>query len=243
VFHSFEDMLPRLAKAFPDRNIVLRPHPSENHDTWRKIAAGIPNVQVIYEGSVIPWLLASELSIHNSCTTGLEGALMGKPALAYRKVRSRTYDSFLPHRVSVNADKFEELTAGIESVFAGSYEAPLAHDAAVRADVERYIASLDGPPAAERILSRISGLADLPTSRGALVTRIRDQSEQALRAVARRVLAPLRSTGGYAKQKFPALDLIELDKIIERMRNGTGRFGQIRLSSVSKNMFLLENSG
>ncbi len=227
VFHSFEDMLPRLAKAFPDRNIVLRPHPSENHDTWRKIAAGIPNVHVIYEGGAIPWLLASALSIHNSCTTGLEGALMGKPSLAYRKARSEIYDSFLPHRVSINADTFDELAGAAESVFAGTYRAPLKYDAGVRADTERYIASLDGPSATERILSHISALPDAPLRDGTPAARFLDQGEQALRAVARTVLAPVRSTGGYARQKFPGLELREVTELVERYRALTGRFGAV----------------
>ena len=227
VFHSFEDMLPRLAKAFPTRTIVLRPHPSENHDTWRKIAAGIPNVQVIYEGGVVPWLMASALSIHNGCTTGIEGALVDKPVFAYRKARSQTYDSFLPHRVSVNVDSFEELAGAIESVLAGNYRAPLKDDAAVRADVARYIASLEGPSATERVLSRIAALPDIPLGRGTLTARLLDQGEQALRTVARTVLAPVRSTGGYAKQKFPGLQPREIETLVERYRALTGRFGTV----------------
>jgi surface carbohydrate biosynthesis protein len=240
VFHSFEDMLPRLAKAFPDRNIVLRPHPSENHDTWRKIAAGIPNAHVIYEGGVIPWLLASELSIHNSCTTGLEGALMGKPALAYRKARSETFDSFLPHRVSANAETFDELAAAVESVFAGNYRAPLKEDAAVRADVARYIASLEGPSASERILSHISALPDAPTDNGTLSARILDQGEQTLRAVARTVLAPVRTTGGYARQKFPGLEPREVAALVERYRALTGRFGNLTVRAVHRSTVTMQ---
>ncbi len=227
VFHSFEDVLPRLASRFPNRNIVLRPHPSENHDTWRRIAAGIPNVHVIYEGGVIPWLLASELSIHNGCTTGIEGALADKPVLAYRKERSTIYNSFLPHRVSVNVDSFEELTGAIETVFAGNYRAPLKEDAAVRADVVRYIASLEGPSATERILSHISALPAIPLDRGTSSARLLDRSEQALRTLARTVLAPLRSTGGYAKQKFPGLASQEIETLVERYRVLTGRFGAL----------------
>jgi surface carbohydrate biosynthesis protein len=243
VFHSFEEMLPRLAAAFPERTIVLRPHPSENHDTWRKIAADIPNVQVIYEGGIIPWLLASELSIHNSCTTGLEGALLGKPAIAYRKARSETFDSFLPHRVSTNVETFEQLTGAVESVFAGNYQPPLKHDASVRADVERYIASMDGPPATERIISRISALAATPINHnGSFAARIADRGEQALRTVARTVLAPLRSTGGYAKQKFPGLEPREVEALIERYRGLTGRFGAVTLQPAHDSAVTLETN-
>jgi surface carbohydrate biosynthesis protein len=238
VFHSFEDMLPRLARVFPKRNIVVRPHPSENHDTWRRIAADIPNVHVVYEGSAIPWLLAAELSIHNSCTTGLEGALMDKPALAYRKARSETYDSFLPHRVSVNADTFDDLVGEMETALDGRYQAPLAIDGGVRADVERYIASLDGPQATERILPRIAALAEIPANHGGTLTaRIRDQGEQALRAVARTALAPLRSTQGYSKQKFPGLALEEIEALMERYRALTGRFGAATVRPTHSHIF------
>jgi len=226
VFHSFEDMLPRLARAFPDRSIVLRPHPSENHDTWRKIAAGIPNVQVIYEGGVAPWLMASAFSIHNGCTTGIEGALLDRPVIAYRKARSKIYDSFLPQRVSSNVDSFEELAEVGDSVFAGNYRPPLKDDA-VRADVARYIASLEGPSATERILSHISALPDIPLGKGALTARLLDRGEQTLRTVARTVLAPVRSTGGYAKQKFPGLQPREIETLVERYRGLTGRFGRV----------------
>jgi surface carbohydrate biosynthesis protein len=229
VFHSFEDMLPRLARAFPDRDIVLRPHPSENHDTWRKIAAGLPNVQVIYEGGVIPWLMAAALSIHNGCTTGIEGALLDRPVIAYRKARSQIYDSFLTHRVSTNVDSFEELVGAVNSVFAGNYRGPLKDDAAIRADVARYIASLEGPSATERILSHISALPDIPLGKGALTTRLLDRGEQALRTVARTVLAPVRSTGGYAKQKFPGLQPQEIETLVERYRALTGRFGTVKV--------------
>ena len=244
VFHSFEEMLARLAAAVPARKIVLRPHPSENHETWRGIAAGIPNVEVIYEGSAIPWLLASKLSIHNSCTTGLEGALLDKPVIAYRKVRSETFDSFLPNRVSVNADTFDELAAAVESVFSGSYRAPIAGDAVVRADVERYIAPLEGPQASDQIVAKISELASShpATVRRVSIASLLDQGEQAARFVARTMLAPFRATGGYAKQKFPGLSHAELESLMQQFRRITGRFGAIVPRPVSENIFVFRSS-
>jgi len=243
VFHSFEDMLPLLARAFPDRNIVLRPHPSENHATWRRIAAGIPNVHVIYEGGIIPWLLASELSIHNSCTTGVEGALMGRPALAYRKVQSETYDSFLPHRLSTNVGTFEELTSAVASVFAGNYRAPLQFDAAVRADATRYIASLDGPTATDRILSQICALPSASPANGSIGARLSDRTEQALRTIARTALAPFRATGGYAKQKFPGLSVQEVESLVHRYQALSGRFAGVTVQPDDSGNVILRSGG
>ena len=169
------------------------------------------------------------MSIHNSCTTGVEGALTDKPVTRLSQgALGRFTTSFLPHRVSVNADSFEELAGAIESVFAGNYRAPLKEDAAVRADVVRYIASLEGPSATERILSHISALPDYSSGRRHLTARLLDQGEQALRTIARTVLAPVRSTGGYAKQKFPGLAVCgKSRRLVERYRALTGRFGTV----------------
>ena len=35
VFDAFIAMIPQLKKALPDHQIIVRPHPSEDHDRWR----------------------------------------------------------------------------------------------------------------------------------------------------------------------------------------------------------------
>ncbi len=237
VFESFVDMLPRLARAFPDRTIVLRPHPSENHETWRRIAAELPNVKVIYEGSVLPWILAAELSIHNSCTTGLEGALLGRPVLAYRPVLSETYDSFLPNRVSVNLTSFDDLVHGIEDALAGRYRAPLATDQAVCADVERYIASRDGTWATERIITHISNLARATSdgNRRRYVARGHDCAGQFVRSVAKALSISFHKSQDYTAQKFPGLTAHEVVDLVGRYRDLMGRFDRVRVRPLYRN--------
>ena len=82
-FETMKALVPDVAKAFPDRTIIVRPHPSENRDTWREHLAPYDNVHVTAEGSVVPWLLASTVLIHNSCTTGIESYVLERPAIAY----------------------------------------------------------------------------------------------------------------------------------------------------------------
>ena len=36
--------------------IIIRPHPAEDHMEWNKIAKNFDNIKVIYEGSIIPWI-------------------------------------------------------------------------------------------------------------------------------------------------------------------------------------------
>ena len=46
MFDAFREMVPTLAKAFPDLAIVVRPHPVEKHAPWEAIARQHANVAV-----------------------------------------------------------------------------------------------------------------------------------------------------------------------------------------------------
>src|SRR5690606_13390011 len=72
IFQAFADLMPKLSRAFPDHTVVLRPHPSEDHDVWRRITAGLANVKVLHDGNVVPWLMACDVLLHNGCTTAVE---------------------------------------------------------------------------------------------------------------------------------------------------------------------------
>ena len=241
VYHGFREMVPALAQAFPDRTIVLRPHPSEDHSNWRQLAEGLPNVKVIYEGGAIPWILAGAVSIHNSCTTGLEAALLDRPVIAYQPEKSKVYDSFLPNRVSVEATTAGELIEQVRSALDGQLPVPLAVDQAVRDDVKRYVASMDGPQATQRVVEQLLALKDsAPISRRrSPVVAVRDQSEQWARSLARTMLAPLRPSEKYSRQKFPGLAREELEILVTNFRDLTGRFDKVRVLPGAKHSFIV----
>src|SRR5262245_46368798 len=50
VFSAFAEMVPALARAFPTHTIIVRPHPSEDHEKWSKVVAGIENSKVVFQG-------------------------------------------------------------------------------------------------------------------------------------------------------------------------------------------------
>ena len=72
LFEDFKQLIPSLEKAFPDYAIVVRPHPTENQEVYQKIASQCERVRVTNEGNVVPWLMATKVLVHNSCTTGVE---------------------------------------------------------------------------------------------------------------------------------------------------------------------------
>lgn len=166
LFKAFGRMLPELARRLPMVRFVLRPHPSEQRMTWDALAEGLENVYVVQRGNVVAWLLASDGIIHNGCTTAVEAFQLGRPALAYRPVRSETFDHPLPNGISVSCADLEELeqacraaTADSAATFAGQ-----AHSGG-RALMANAVAGLqDSTLAAERISLALAEL--LPPGHG-----------------------------------------------------------------------------
>ena len=61
LFGYFLKLVPILAEKFPEKSIVIRPHPSESFEAWRAAGNGFDNVHVVHKGHVHPWLLASDV--------------------------------------------------------------------------------------------------------------------------------------------------------------------------------------
>jgi surface carbohydrate biosynthesis protein len=122
VFKTFQEMIPRLEESFREINIVVRPHPTENHDVYKRIAAGKSRIRVTNEGNVVPWLLACNAVIHNGCTTGVEAYVLGVPAISYRQAVNEVYDyGFyrLPNLISHQCHSFDELKTMLNAVIRG----------------------------------------------------------------------------------------------------------------------------
>jgi len=153
VFQDFQQLIPALEKSFPEYTIIVRPHPTENQEIYRNIAAQCERVQVTNEGNVVPWILASKAVIHNCCTTGLEAYVMGVPAISYRATVNDFYDlGFyrLPNLLSHQCFDFEELHSTLKDILAGELGPA---DGTERQElVNHHMVALDGPLACERIV-------------------------------------------------------------------------------------------
>ena len=60
LLEAFLELLPGLARQLHPCPLVIRPHPSENRQTWIDAARGLDNVQVVHEGSIVAWLAAAD---------------------------------------------------------------------------------------------------------------------------------------------------------------------------------------
>ncbi len=231
MYHGFAAMLEPLAKAFPEHQIILRPHPSENHQRWMGECENLDNVTVEFSGNVVPWLLAARVLIHNSCTTGLEAFLLDRPVVSYHPVRSDIYDSHLPNAVSRQVTEMAALIVAVRGALAGE---SINGGGEGRAEAARYYAALDGAAAAERVMDVVDQL-DLSLSQpvGAINQLHRWSGHLTLpaRDLARRVLRP--RIADYAGQKFPGLGLREMRCELQRLTAASGRFAGIRVTPLA----------
>tara|TARA_B110000211_G_scaffold184861_1_gene209653 strand:- start:5276 stop:6661 length:1386 start_codon:yes stop_codon:yes gene_type:complete len=92
---SIVSLINKLSLEFPDKKIIIRPHPSEDTTYYEKIFQNINNIKVLYKGSVTPWILACSILIHNGCTTSIEASLAQKPVINFTSKEKSRYEVYL----------------------------------------------------------------------------------------------------------------------------------------------------
>lgn len=119
VLSYFTKLVKRLGEEFPESQIVIRPHPSENHEFWRKLA-GNRNIYVVYQGNLTSWIKAATIVIQQNCTSSIESLFLGKPCISYRPLKGNAkYDQPLTRLLSLNFDKEDDVIDVVRRVGAG----------------------------------------------------------------------------------------------------------------------------
>ena len=245
VMHAMTAMVPALARALPRTRIVVRPHPSENHDRWRRAGEGFANVAVTHEGPIASWLMAAAAVVHNGCTTGIEGRLLGRPVFACHPTGVTGPGRDLPNRLSEEVHGLDELIGRLEATLAGS-RAPVPLTAAQAALIGDYVVALDGPLASDRIVDALVEFArrrDFPPP--PLGGRIAGTFDATVRAFGKRLNA-LRSghkdSADFTRQRFPGMDPAGANARIDRLRVLLGRFEGVAARPVIGNVVRVERA-
>ena len=238
IFERFRSLLPKVAAAIAPRHLVIRPHPSEDHGPWQELASAQPNMSVAFEGSVVPWLAAASVLVHNGCTTAIEAAIAGTPVLSYRPVTSDAFDNPLPNAVGVECFDDEALLAALSRSLEGNRPpltdrqqdllarhiaidgASLCCDAILDAIEDRGIGRIERPPAPLGVWLPIA----------ARYQKIRfDQWRK-------RFSSKGRARAAYRAHKFPGLTTEIADERIARFRSALHRFEGMRARELRQNI-------
>jgi len=240
LFEHFQEMLPALCQSMPDHSIVVRPHPAESHQPWLAISRDYPNLKIINEDSVTPWLMAAKVLVANGCTTMIEAAVLGTPTVAYQPVTGGQYDDDLPNEVSYRAYSLDELCLQVKEIVNGE-KGPM--DELERSRIlEPHIAALDGRLSCDRmvdVLAEAGYLQDPPPAvpmgkylRGWLHNRVRTVSKK---INMRR--AGHRNNFAYHQHRFPGVTVAEIQDRIKRLGDILGRFQDVQVERRSKYIF------
>jgi len=243
ILGHFKQMIPALSTALPESRIVLRPHPSENHRLWREISRDLRNVEVVNRGNVHPWLMASRALVHNGCTTAVEAAILGTPAVAFQPVTDPIFDMQLPNSLSHRANDLKDLQKTVRSIVAG--EIGPRDDPEARQILAHHVGALEGPLASDRMIDVLeaagyrSRLPEAPPwSR-----RAGARTHLALRTVVKtinRYRPGHRNNLAFHRHRFPGVSTAELQAKIEALEAQLGRFAGLRARPIARHLFTIE---
>ncbi|MCB2216863.1 MAG: hypothetical protein KQH59_12390 [Desulfobulbaceae bacterium] len=155
MYHAFTSLVETLARNFPDYTIVVRPHPAENHEVWRKTVSSWPNVRIVHEGNVINWLLAAEVTIQNGCTTGIESFLLDRPTVSYQPFASTIYENYLPDVLGIAARNEKGLVDLVKTICCGTLGESEQEQAEKRELAGHFIQNVDGELCVDRIVAQL----------------------------------------------------------------------------------------
>ncbi len=98
-FNKVSDLLMDLDKDSSIPMIIIRPHPSEDHEPWERISKKLKKFKVILEGEISPWIYGSKAILHRGCSTSVQ-AYLGNIPQGYIVTNKKTIRKALPYTLS-----------------------------------------------------------------------------------------------------------------------------------------------
>lgn len=244
LFEQFLAIVPVLAKAFPQRTIVVRPHPSENPEPWLQVARDHANVQVRHEGNVVPWLLSAAVIVHNGCTTAIEASVLERPCISYQPAASGRFDIPLPNSLSEIATTQAELLKHVQQYLSGVLPTYAPPDRLCI--LRRHVAALDGRLSSDRVVAAIQRIERKIRSSGpSLLQRCRGRIQATIRRQQKLSFfdRPDHKNGAaYNQHRFSPLSMTDIERDIERFQRCLDRFEGVRVRRLFRNVFELARS-
>jgi surface carbohydrate biosynthesis protein len=237
VFDRFCLLIPKLAAAIAPRNLVIRPHPAEDHAAWKEATKGYANAHVVFEGSVVPWIAAAQALIHNGCTSAVEAAIGGTPVLTYRPVTSSRFDNPLPNGMGIESFTDEQLLTSVGKVLDSG---PIPLSAEQKTLLHRHIDFSETRLGSDAIFDAIERHA-IGVATGRKVTflkRLQVYLQYQHQLLPQRLRKLKRGSGrnAYKKRKFSGLTEDMVNVRIVKLQGALSRFSNMCAHEIGKNV-------
>jgi surface carbohydrate biosynthesis protein len=243
IFEHFKKLIPELEKAFPDYNIVVRPHPTEKHDVYNQIASRCERVFVTNEGNVVPWLMATKAVIHNGCTTGVEAYAMKIPAISYRATVNKDYDYgfyVLPNKISHQCFDFEQLKGLLQKILKGEVGAADGNER--QALIKQYMTAQEGPLACERMVDVLEAIAGNsgPSRSLSLKNKLERWFVKRGLHLAKQIKSHLPGSHNrpeFQRHRYPGISSAALETKLSQLQQLLGNKRELKVEQISNVMF------
>ncbi len=204
---------------------------------WQDHLKDIDNVTVVNNGNVIPWIMGSKGLISNGCTTSIEATILNTPTLGCYPITNEEIDDPIPKALCDIASNDKELINMLENVLSDSYTTPQAD----RTILQEHISNLSGPLAVDNIIALLdTEYSNTNFNQIKYFNRAKAITHNNLRSLIKSLNSKKsqhRNSTQYHKYRFPSIDVNYLQERIERLQHITGRFSNISIKYVSKNIF------
>ena len=93
---KFVDIIKKLSRDYPKHKIIIKPHPTENINDWKKkfIKKKYSNVIVHNSFDLSAYIAASDCVIFTESTAGIQSIIMGKKTISFNLKNNITFRNF-----------------------------------------------------------------------------------------------------------------------------------------------------
>jgi surface carbohydrate biosynthesis protein len=222
-WQAFLTAIPMLARAYPETNFIIRPHPSESDLCYQELAQRHSNVYVDAQFSIHPWLLDAQALVHHYCTSSVEAYAARVPGYALRPECNPVIEKEIPYQCSRECKSPNALVEAI----AGSLASDRRPMPGSGLDYRRYVANIGTEVAAVAIVDEIcavawtrlngSGRSDATYDKRVLAIDVL----RSMRQMVGRFVSPHRRSHRYLAHKFDGLKAHEVYRILEIFSAGS----------------------
>jgi len=131
------------AETFPETKVVVRPHPFESMTRYREQLENLPNLELTREGSIQSLLPRTSLVVQRGCTTAIEAALTGVPALSARWLPMH-WEIPSTEAVSVPCDSPDDVLDAVRALVNGQFRVPPTVAAGLQQVIGAWFRAADG---------------------------------------------------------------------------------------------------
>lgn len=133
----------QIALDHPDHTVVVRPHPFEGSDWYKRALEHLPNVMFSTSGPVQPEINAAAAVLQRSCTTAIEAVLAGVPTFSPQWVDTPAVMP-MSEVVSVPCAELSDMRRHVDAVLGGTFRTPETTRTAIDGVIRDWFLSGDG---------------------------------------------------------------------------------------------------